>query len=143
MPPSARLPYMCLPLCLIRTVVAERKAKREMKHELKLNGAVWQVLTKYTIARLQIGEPTGYPADEAARRFLIFLYDSNGANDPRVRLGAELRFSGYPGAPANPIVHVVAPEHSDGFGNLAFPVDMMGASSDRVLVEKVEVKVHA
>ena len=113
------------------------------KKELKTNGYVWQVLSLYPVARLRAGEPTGHPADEAARGFVVCLYDVNGANDARVQVGSELRFSGYPGEPAEPLVHVVKPESRDRFGNLRFVLEMTRASGDMVLVGKVEIKVYA
>eukprot|EP00322_Chrysochromulina_rotalis_P031260 CAMPEP_0115889278 /NCGR_PEP_ID=MMETSP0287-20121206/32743_1 /TAXON_ID=412157 /ORGANISM="Chrysochromulina rotalis, Strain UIO044" /LENGTH=231 /DNA_ID=CAMNT_0003345993 /DNA_START=107 /DNA_END=802 /DNA_ORIENTATION=+ len=117
----------------------DRNSRREHKKALKKDGHVWQVLSSYVVARLQDGEPTGYPADQAARRFVVCLYDTNGANDARVQVGSEVRFSGFPGEPAEPVVHVVAPRNR--FGNLLFILEMTGVPGDMALVGKVEVKV--
>ena len=74
---------------------------------------------------------------------MVCLYDVNGAQDARVQVGSELRFSGYPGEPTEPIVHVVKPESRDRFGNLMFPLEMTAVSGYMVLIGKAEVKVYA
>ena len=69
--------------------------------------ARWEVIGTGFMARLAAGQPVRYPADQEPRLFDVRVWhDLHPAAWRRLFIGSEVRFSGYGGAPVEPVVHV-------------------------------------
>jgi len=103
--------------------------------------ARWEVIGTGFMARLAAGQPVRYPADQEPRLFDVRVWhDLHPAAWRRLFIGSEVRFSGYGGAPVEPVVHVIGHVNYDDSRDLHFPLELI-ASGDATYVPTLEMKV--